>query len=260
MENQSFLDHLEALRWHLIRSFSVILLSTIIVFCFPEILFDKIIFAIQSPNFTSYKAICRLSNFLGMKDAFCITKSPFVIMNINMSGQFYTHIVSSLIAGFILSFPYFSWEIWRFVKPALYKNEQRYTRGIVFFISLLFISGVLFGYFLVAPISVQFLGNYQVSSQVINQINLNSYISTVTSVSLANGLLFQLPILVYFLSQMGILTPEFLRKYRKHSLVVVLILSAIITPPDILSQILVSFPLLILYEISIKISSKFEQK
>ena len=195
-----------------------------------------------------------------MKDAFCITKSPFVIMNINMSGQFYTHIVSSLIAGFILSFPYFSWEIWRFVKPALYKNEQRYTRGIVFFISLLFISGVLFGYFLVAPISVQFLGNYQVSSQVINQINLNSYISTVTSVSLANGLLFQLPILVYFLSQMGILTPEFLRKYRKHSLVVVLILSAIITPPDILSQILVSFPLLILYEISIKISSKFEQK
>ena len=201
-----------------------------------------------------------MSNFLGMKDAFCITKSPFVIMNIIMSGQFYTHIVSSLIAGFILSFPYFSWEIWRFVKPALYKNEQRYTRGIVFFISLLFISGVLFGYFLVAPISVQFLGNYQVSSQVINQINLNSYILTVTSVSLANGLLFQLPILVYFLSQIGILTPEFLRKYRKHSLVVVLILSAIITPPDIISQILVSFPLLILYEISIKISSKFEQK
>jgi len=181
-------------------------------------------------------------------------------MNITMSGQFSTHIVSSLVAGFVCAFPYVFWEIWRFVKPALHGDEKKYSRGIVFYTSLLFILGVLFGYFAVAPLSVQFLGNYQVSSQVANQINLNSFISTVTTVCLANGIVFLLPILVYFLSKLGLISPAFLRQYRRHSLVVLMILAAIITPPDIMSLILVTFPLMLLYELSIKISAKFEDK
>jgi sec-independent protein translocase protein TatC len=175
-----------------------------------------------------------------------------------MSGQFSTHIVSSLVAGFILAFPYVFWEIWRFIKPALYSGEEKYSKGIVFYTSSLFIMGVLFGYYFVAPLSVQFLGNYQVSAQVANQINLNSFISTVTTVCLANGIIFQLPVLVYFLSKLGLITPTMLRKYRKHSLVCLLLLAAVITPPDIMSQVLVTFPLMILYEVSIKISAKFE--
>ena len=177
-----------------------------------------------------------------------------------MSGQFSTHIVSSLVAGFILTFPYVFWEIWQFIRPALHHREQKHARGVVFYTSFLFILGVLFGYYMVAPLSVHFLGNYQVSAQVANQINLNSFISTVTTVCLANGIIFQLPVVVYFLSKLGIVTPQFLRTYRKHSLIVVLIISAIITPPDIMSQIMVSFPLLILYEISIKISARMQDK
>jgi sec-independent protein translocase protein TatC len=165
-----------------------------------------------------------------------------------------------LIAGLIISFPYVFWELWRFVKPALHQGEQKYSRGIVFYTSLLFVLGVLFGYYFAAPLSVNFLGNYQVSAQVANQISLNSFISTITTICLANGLLFQLPVLVYFLSKLGLITPEFLRKYRKHALVCLLLLAAIITPPDIMSQIMVTFPLMILYEISIKISSRFQQK
>ena len=177
-----------------------------------------------------------------------------------MSGQFSTHIVSSLVAGFILAFPYVFWEMWQFIKPALHQGEQKHTRGVVFYTSFLFMLGVLFGYYMVAPLSVQFLGNYQVSAQVANQINLNSFISTVTTVCLANGIIFQLPIVVYFFSKLGIVTPNFLRTYRKHALVVVLIISAIITPPDITSQVMVSFPLLILYEISIKISARYQNE
>jgi sec-independent protein translocase protein TatC len=160
----------------------------------------------------------------------------------------------------VIAFPYVFWEIWRFVKPALHSSEKKYSRGVVFYTSLLFTLGVLFGYYAVAPLSVQFLGNYQVSSQVANQINLNSYISTVTTVCLANGIVFLLPVLIYFLSKLGLITPTFLRQYRKHALVVLMILAAIITPPDIMSLILVTFPLMLLYELSIKVSAKFQDK
>jgi sec-independent protein translocase protein TatC len=256
----SFLDHLEVLRWHLIRSASAIMIAAVLAFIFPNILFDEIIFAAKDPDFPTYRWLCWLSETLGLGDVFCIMEMPFTLMNISMSGQFSTHIVSSLVAGFIVAFPYVFWEIWRFVKPALYDGEQKHARGVVFYTSSLFVMGVLFGYYMVAPLSVQFLGTYQVSAQVANQISLNSFISTVTTVCLANGIIFQLPILVYFLSKLGIVTPQFLRTYRRHALVVVLIISAIITPPDIMSQIMVSFPLLILYEISIKISARIQAK
>jgi sec-independent protein translocase protein TatC len=259
-KEHSFLDHLEILRWHLIRSAVAILVFTTLAFIFPEFLFDKIILASKSPDFPTYKFFCWLSETLHFGEALCIKEAPFELMNIKMSGQFSTHIVSSLVAGFVCAFPYVFWEIWRFVKPALHGSEKKYSRGVVFYTSLLFILGVLFGYYAVAPLSVQFLGNYQVSSQVVNQINLNSFISTVTTVCLANGIVFLLPILIYFLSKLGLISPEFLRQYRKHSLVILMILAAIITPPDIMSLILVTFPLMLLYELSIKVSAKFQDK
>ena len=177
-------------------------------------------------------------------------------MNISMSGQFSTHITTSIFAGFIIAFPYVLWEIWRFISPALHSNENSMAKGVVFFSSILFLIGILFGYYVIAPLSINFLGSYQVSSSVANQINLSSFVSTVTTVSFANGIIFELPILVYFLTKIGLLTPDFMRVYRKHSMVVILILSAIITPPDITSQVLVSLPLIILYEFSIKISER----
>ena len=259
-EEQSFLEHLEVLRWHLIRSAVAVLLFTTLAFIFPNILFDKIIFAAKDPSFATYRFFCWMSETLHFGEALCIDEMPFELMNINMSGQFSTHIISSVIAGFVIAFPYVFWEIWRFVKPALHKSEKKYSRGVVFYTSLLFTLGVLFGYYGVAPLSVQFLGNYQVSSQVANQINLNSYISTVTTVCLANGIVFLLPVLIYFLSKLGLITPTFLRQYRKHALVILMVLAAIITPPDIMSLLVVTFPLMVLYEVSIKVSAKFQEK
>jgi len=253
-QDMSFLDHLEVLRWHLIRSGIAILFFSILAFIFKEIIFDVILLAPKDPNFLTYRFLCNISQNLGLGDALCITESPFSLMNISMAGQFSTHLMTSIYAGFILAFPYVFWEIWRFIVPALKDNETKITRGVVFFSSLLFLTGVVFGYFVIAPLSVNFLGSYQVSQTVANQISLTSFVGTVSTISLANGIIFELPILVYFLTKIGLLTPEFMRTYRRHAMVITLILSAIITPPDITSQILVSFPLIILYEISIQIS------
>ena len=258
--NMSFLEHLEVLRWHIIRSIFVTLVCTIFAFIFKNIIFDKVLFAIKNPDFLTYKVICKVSGFFGFGDNFCIQDLPFNLINISMSGQFSAHITTSLIVGIIISFPYFVWEMWRFIKPALHKNEKIKVRGVVFFSSLLFFTGVLFGYFVVSPLSINFLGGYFVSSMIENQISFSSYINTVSILTLANGLIFQLPIFVYFLSKAGILTESFMKKYRKHSLVIILILSAIITPPDVTSQILLSLPVLFLYEISIKISKYVNPK
>jgi sec-independent protein translocase protein TatC len=252
--DMSFLDHLEVLRWHLIRSGIAIISLSILAFICKDFIFDTVLLAPKDPDFFTYKFLCNISQSLGIGDALCIKESPFSLMNITMSGQFSTHLMTSLYAGFILSFPYVFWEIWRFIVPALKDSETKVTRGVVFFSSFLFLTGVLFGYYVIAPLSINFLGSYQVSQTVANQISLTSFVTTVTTVSLANGIIFELPILVYFLTKIGFLTPEFMRAYRKHAMVITLILSAIITPPDITSQILVSFPLIILYEISIRIS------
>ena len=260
MSNQdkemSFLDHLEIFRWHLIRSAIAVLFFAIIAFIFKDIVFDVILLGPKDPNFPTYKALCAISQYLGLEDALCLKESPFTLMNITMSGQFSSHVTTSIFAGFIVAFPYVFWEFWRFIRPALHVNESTMARGIVFFSSVLFLLGVLFGYYVIAPLSVNFLGSYQVSDTVANQITLSSFISTVTTVSFANGIIFELPILVYFLTKIGLLTPEFMRVYRKHAIVVILILAAVITPPDVTSQILVSLPLIVLYEISIKISAR----
>lgn len=258
-KEMTFLDHLEALRWHLVRSIFAIVIISIAAFIFKEIIFDSIILAPKTPEFFTNRLLCSFGQAVNVQ-TLCINSKPFEIININMAGQFSTHIMISLIVGLILAFPYLVFELWRFISPALYPKEKSHARGAVFFISLLFILGVLFGYYVIIPLSVHFLGNYSVSAQVTNQINLTSYISTISSITLATGIVFELPVLIYFLTRIGLVTPEFLKKYRRHALVIVLALSAIITPPDVFSQILVAFPLMFLYEVGIIISRRILKK
>ena len=256
----SFLDHLEVLRWHLVRIAIALILFSILAFLFKSFVFDTIVLAPVFDSFLTYQLFCKLSYFLGLGDKICFESISFQLINITMAGQFTMHFIVSLVSGVILAFPYILFEVWRFIKPALAKNEKNYARGIVFWGSVLFITGVAFGYYLITPLSVQFLGGYRVSELVNNQISLRSYISTVTTITLACGLVFQLPIIVYFLSKLGLITPKLMKTYRRHAIVAVLLLSAIITPPDISSQILVAIPLLFLYEISIWISRMVQKK
>ena len=252
----SFLEHLEIFRWHLIRSLVAVLFFTIVAFIFKSIIFDNILLAPKNPDFLTYRLLCYISRQLNMGETLCMQELPFILMNISMSGQFSTHVMTSIIVGLVVAFPYIFWEMWRFIYPALHANESKIAKGVVFFSSSLFMLGVLFGYYVVSPLSIHFLGSYQVSHSVANQISLSSFISTVCTICLANGVVFELPILAYFLTKTGLLTPNFMRTYRKHALVLTLIFSAIITPPDITSQILVAFPLMVLYELSIRISER----
>lgn len=250
----NFLDHLEALRWHVVRSAIAIVVLAIVAFMNKELIFDGIILAPKNTDFLTYRVLCSLSQKYGLD--MCMDKVDFQVVSLNISGQFTTHMWIAFVAGFVVGFPYLIWELWRFIKPALSEREIKYSRGIVFFTSLLFMTGLCFGYFIITPLSINFLGNYKVSSEVANAISLDSYINTVTVLSMSTGIVFELPMVVYFLSKLGVLTPDFMRKYRKHSMVVNLIIAALITPsPDITSQLLVAVPLFFLYEISIYVSA-----
>jgi sec-independent protein translocase protein TatC len=255
----SFLDHLEELRWHIVRSAAAIFLFAIIAFIMKEFIFDVIILHPRLPDFWTNRMFAKLGDLVG-SEAVKINQVPLKMQSINIAGQFSTHIMVSIIAGFIVASPVVFYEFWKFIKPALKDNEKRHAGGAVFFTSILFMMGILFGYYLIVPLSIHFLGTYQVSSDVENMINLRSYISSVTSISLAAGVVFLLPIFSYFLSKVGIITPELMKTYRKHSYVIMLLLSAIITPPDIFSQIMVVFPLVFLYEIGIMISRSVVKK
>jgi sec-independent protein translocase protein TatC len=254
-KEMSFLEHLEVMRWHLLRSIAAIIILALVAFVFKDIVFDKIILAPKEPPFPTNRWLCRLGEILNLQ-RICINQDPFPLQTVKMAEQFSMHIMVSLVAGIVVAFPYIFWEFWRFIVPALYENEKKTASGAVFYTSMLFILGVAFGYYIIAPLSVNFLGNYQVSESVISAPTLRSYVGTITSVVLAAGVVFQLPILVYFLSKVGLVTPDFLKRYRRHSLVLIVTLSAIITPPDVFSQILVAFPLVILYEIGIAISKR----
>lgn len=256
----SFLDHLEALRWHLVRSAAAIMVGGILAFVFSDFLFDTVIFGPKNPHFITYRAFCKLSQTLGMGDDFCMTEMPFTLINNDMGGQFSTHLWICFVVGVILAFPYIVFEIWRFVSPALYTNERKHATGGIFYTSVLFLSGVLFGYFIVTPLSVNFLANYSISDQVKNYISISSYMSTISMVTLSSGILFELPIFIYFLSKIGLVTPQFLRKYRRHALVLNLIAAAIITPPDVSSQIIVAIPIAVLYEVGILLSARVEKQ
>lgn len=251
----TFLEHLEELRWHLIRIFIAVVAGAVIAFIFKNIIFDHIILAPNSPAFITNRLLCQFSEIVNVP-ALCINQTPIQLISIKMSGQFTTHINISLVAGIIIAFPYIFWEFWSFFKPALYEKERKYARGAVFSASLLFMLGITFGYFIIIPLSINFLGSYSVSDIVTNQINITSYIGSVTSVALASGITFELPIVVFFLARIGVVTPEFMKKYRRHAIVVILIVAAIITPPDVFSQILVTLPLLVLYEVSIFIATR----
>jgi sec-independent protein translocase protein TatC len=255
----SFLEHLEVLRWHLVRSAIAVVVGATVAFVNKAFIFDTVIFGPRHSDFPTYRFLCALSDKLHLD--LCIRDFSFNIISVAMAGQFTMHMWVAFIAGLVIAFPYIAWEIWRFIRPALTSREKKYSRGAVFFMSLLFFIGVLFGYYLIAPMSINFLGSYSVSPQVTNQININSYISTITFLTFATGIVFELPVVVYFLSRVGIVTPKFMRAYRKHAMVVILIVAAVITPsPDVTSQLLVAFPLFILYEISIFVSAYVVRK
>ncbi len=260
-EEMTFLEHLEALRWHIVRSAVAVILIGIVAFIFKRVVFDIILLGPSESDFVMSRWLCYLGkNTFLHTNVLCINSEPIKLQNIQMAGQFMAHIKISLIAGLVLAFPYIFWEFWRFVKPALYSNELHIARGAVLAISSLFFVGVLFGYYIICPLSINFLYNYQVSDLAINDIQLMSYVSLVASICLAAGVMFELPMIVLFFSKIGLLTPGFLKKYRRHAFIVILVVAAIITPPDVFSQILVSLPLLLLYEVSIGISKRVVKK
>ena len=253
-DNMSFLEHLEELRWHVIRSLIAIISAGFVCFLMKDFIFDTIIFGPKKMDFPTYKFLCQAATFIGVETNFCGDEFPFVVQNRTMAGQFSAHVMTSVISGFIISFPYVLYEFWKFISPGLLAKEKAKSRGFIFISSILFFVGVLFGYYVISPLSINFLGTYQVSTQVLNEIDLGSFISLVRSSALASGIIFELPIIIYFLTKAGVVTPESLVKYRKYALVLVLILAAIITPPDVASQIIVAIPIVVLYQVSIFIS------
>lgn len=255
----SFLDHLEELRWHVIRSMTALVVFTIAAFVFVKWIFANIILAPAKSDFLTWRALCKLGNAINNPDL-CIQDIPLELQSRFMTGQFTITIIAAFVIGLILAFPYVVWEIWRFIKPGLHKKERSSSTGLVAAVSFLFILGIGFGYYVIAPLMVYVMVNYRISDLIVNQFDITSYVSTFVTLVFGSGLLFQLPVVIYFLSKFGMVTPAFLRKYRKHSVVIILVVAAIITPPDPLSQILITIPLYMLFEISILISASVERK
>jgi sec-independent protein translocase protein TatC len=258
-KEMSFLDHLEELRWHVIRSLAAVVVLTIFSFVYIDKIFENVIFAPAKPNFITFQWMCKLGQLVGA-DGLCVDEIPFKVQSRFMTGQFTMSIMAAFVIGVVIAFPYVIWEIWRFIRPGLHLSERKYSRGAVAAISFLFLSGVLFGFYVMAPLMIYFLANYTISDMIVNEFDITSYVSTVVTMVFGSGLLFQLPVVIYFLSKMGIVTPAFLRKYRKHSVIVILVIAAIVTPPDPLSQTLIAIPLYMLFEISILISAWVEKK
>lgn len=255
----SFFDHLEELRWHIIRSVLAILVFMVVAFMFKNFIFNEIIFKPKMPDFWTNRMFAKLGDWLG-SEAVKINQKDLNLISIQMAGQFMTHIWTSMVVGMIVAAPVIFYEFWSFVKPALYENEKKYASGAVVYTTILFLIGVLFGYYIIVPLSLQFLGGYRISDLVENQINITSYISLVVSVCMSSGVVFLLPIFAYFLSKVGIITPEFMKKYRRHAYVLLAVVAAVITPPDVFSMIMVDIPLILLYEVSIFISARVEKQ
>lgn len=260
-KEMSFFDHIDELRGHMFRSVIAIVVMAVLAFVNKHLLFDIILFGPKNLDFWTYRKMCELSYYFTNSDAYCVKEIGFTLSNISITGQFTQHIFIAFIAGLILAFPYVVFEFWRFIKPALSKKERSYASGLVFFVSALFFTGILFGYFFITPVSVNFLGGYRVSEQVSNEINLESYISFVASMTFAAGIVFELPMLVYFLAKIGLMSSAWMRKYRRHAIVVILIISAILTPsPDVASQMMMGIPLYALFEVSIWVARGVEKK
>ncbi len=258
-KEMTFWDHLEELRWHITRSIIAVLLMAIAAFVNRTFVFDQIILAPKGSDFISNKILCKLGMLVGT-DALCMNDFSLQIINIKMPGQFLMHMYISIMLGLIVAAPYVIWEVWRFIKPALYSTEKKYSGGAVVVMSTLFITGALFSYFIIVPLTLSFFGSYQVSEAVANQISLSSYVNTVVSLTFAVGLVFELPVFIYFLTKVGVVTPDYLKRNRRWTLVVILVVSAIITPSDLFSQIMVAIPLYVLYEVSISVSKRVYKK
>ena len=255
----SFLDHLEELRWHLVRSVVAILVFSIAAFLAKDFIWGELIFGPARPDFWTYRMLCKLSELMN-SSVLCLDAIPIDFQNRKLTGQFTMHITSSVVMGVIIAFPYAFWEMWRFIGPGLHRTERKASRGAVVVVSFLFISGVLFGYYIVTPLSINFLANYQLSDIIHNDIDIISFVGVLTTLVLACGFMFQLPMISYFLSKAGLVTPALMKRFRRHSIIAILVISAIITPPDIISQILIALPLSLLYEVSIIISRRVENK
>lgn len=258
-KEMSFLDHLEELRWHIIRAVGSIFIFAIIAFVFIEEIFDKVILAPKRPDFWTYRMMCKLSDMTGYADL-CVKKLNFELQALGMADNFTMALTSSLIIGLAFAFPYAFWEMWRFIKPGLRAEEKKAANGAVFYVSMLFMMGLLFGYYIVSPLAINFLANYTISPEIKNQYDITSYISTLVTLSLGCALIFQMPMVAFVLSKVGVLTPAFMKEYRKHAWIVILVVAGIITPsPDIYSQLLVAMPLALLYEVSIVVSARIER-
>lgn len=253
-KQMSFLGHLEELRWRLVRSAIAILIIATVLFIYTDPIIKHVYIAMSHTDFATYRFFCWLSDVLNLKDGLCATDIPIDIQSIEMTQQFATNMYFAIVGGIIIAFPFIFYQIWSFIRPGLKEKEAKITRGIVFYASLLFMLGILFGYFLVSPLAVQFFGGYKLTEEISNNFTINSYMSMITTTTFFSGLFFELPVVIFLLTKMGIVNPEILKKYRKHALVFILIISAVITPPDIISQILVSLPVLGLYEIGILVS------
>ena len=242
----SIIDHLEELRWRLIRAAIVIAVFTVAAFVLMPYIFQNVILAHADTNFWTYRMMCRIDPGL------CVDKINFTLQSREMAGQFTIHLKAAFMIGLMIGFPYMVWEIWNYIRPALREKELNVSGTVISVVPFLFAIGILFGYFVLAPLSVNFLANYTLDTSIMNQFDITSYVSTVTMLVLSCGMIFQLPVLIYFLAIVGIVTPDVLRKYRKQAIVVIFIVAGIITPsPDILSQVLVALPLYLLYEISV---------
>ena len=254
-KEMAFLDHLEELRWHVVRAVAVVFICMIAAFIFVPWIFENIVFAPAKLDFPAFKYMCELGKLTGLQEL-CVTELPFKIQSRNMTGQFMMSLTAAFVIGLIVSFPYVVWELWSFVKPGLQTKERKFSKGAVFAVSFLFLLGVGFGYYILSPMTIWFLATYSISPMIVNEFDITSYVSTLASLILGCGLLFQFPMVIYFLSKVGIVTPQLMRKYRKHSIVIILVLGAIITPSgDPFSLTVISLPLYMLFEISIYISS-----
>lgn len=263
----SFFEHLETLRWHLIRSAFAIVLFAILAFAYYNEIFDGIIMAPTHTNFFTYRMMCNVGEFLQRMSSwfsaknFCVDKINVNLINTELAGQFTLQINSAIMIGLTLGIPYILYELWKFIRPALHEKERKSASGFVFYSSMLFALGVCFGYYVVTPLAIKFLASYTVSATITNMFSIDSYISTVTTLTLASGVAFQLPIVVYILANIGILTPKFMRRTRRYAIVIILIIAAIITPtPDALTMTVVAIPLLLLYELSIVVAGVVERR
>lgn len=257
----SFLDHVEDLRWHLVRSAFVIMVLAGFAFVYKEILFDVIILGPTRPDFPTYTALCYISHSWDMGETLCFTEFNFKLITVGVTDQFTMHMWAAFVAGLVAGFPYLLWELWKFIRPALKAKEVKAAKGFIFYASMLFLMGVAFSYYIVSPMAIYFLGNYQVSEKVEVMFSLDSYTSVVTTLVLLMGIVFELPIIIYFLARFGIMSSDFMKRHRKHAVIVILIAAAVITPTtDVFSQMLVAFPLWLLFEVSILVAKRVERK